>query len=228
MGSNWPGNVASYNWDTELLCNWDTGLSSAFGRRSGIETQASSSAETGASNPASWLCGDAEPRASTLHLGFAMTLRHELQALHLGFTMTLRRKLRALHLDIMTMLRRRFWASRLDITMTLRRKFRASHLEIAMTLRHRFCALRLDIASMIFIGLASEVWILLSDVLSLVIFRQSIELPPKFSKLCCWLGQVSKHFRLFFWQQALKTRLAIFWDTLSSVLSRSWSSWVYC
>ena len=95
--------------------------------------------------------------------------------------------------------KRRFWTSRFDIGMTLRRRFRAS---------------RLDITSMIFISLASEVWTLLFDDLSLVIFRQSIKLPPKFSKLCSWLGRISRHFRLSIWKQALKTgwqSSEIFW-----------------
>ena len=41
------------------------------------------------------------------------------------------------------------------------------------------------------------------DDLSSVIFRQSTELPLKFSKLRGWLGWISKHFGLC-WQQALQ------------------------
>jgi len=67
-----------------------------------------------------------------------------------------------------------------------------------------------------------------SDDLSSVIFRQSIEPPPKFSKLCGWLEWVSKHFGLSFWQQSLKTELATFWDSFGSTLSGFWSLWVYC
>jgi len=33
----------------------------------------------------------------------------------------------------------------------------------------------------------------ISKALSLVIFRQPTELPPKFSKLCSWLGQISEY-----------------------------------
>jgi len=119
-------------------------------------------------------------------------------------------------------------ALRLDIAVVLRCGLRALRLSITVMQGCKLRALHLGVAWMALISLSSEVWILLSDDLSSIIFRQSTEFPLKFSKLRGWLGRVLKYFRLFFWQQALKIRLAIFWDTLSSILSGSWSSWVYC
>ena len=147
----------------------------------------------------SWNSWDDAGRGSwTSRLGSEMVLKHWHWALHFGIAMMLRHGPRALHLGTAVMFEMRSWTPRLDTT------------------------------SVALIVLASEVWTLLSDDLSSVIFRQSKELPLKFLKLCGWLGRVLKHFRLFFWQQALKTGLTIFWDTLSLTLSEFWSSWVYC
>jgi len=110
----------------------------------------------------------------------------------------------------------------------LRRGLRTLRLSIGGMLGRILRALCLGIKWVALISLASEVWTLLSDDLSSMIFRQSTESPLKFLKRRGWLGRVSKHFRLFFWQQALKTGLAIFWDTLSLILFGFWPLWVYC
>jgi len=52
-------------------------------------------------------------------------------------------------------------------------RLRALHLGITVMQGHRLRALRLDITRMALISLASELWTLLSDDLSSVIFRQS-------------------------------------------------------
>jgi len=54
-------------------------------------------------------------------------------------------------------------------------------LVIAVMLRRGFKPSRLGAALVVVISLASEVWTLLSDDLSSLIFGQSTEPPPKFS-----------------------------------------------
>ena len=95
---------------------------------------------------------------------------------------------------------------------------RALSLGIAMVLRYELRALRFVFTRVALISLASETWTLLSDDLSSVIFRHSREPPQKFLKLYGRLGRISKHFGLSIWQQALKTELTVFWDTLSLIL----------
>ena len=213
VGSTWPSNEGSYNWDTGLLSSWNACLSSAFGRwgnagrgswaprfgrRGGVEREP----------PTVFLCWRGirrVPRASRLRRGLQavclsteVVLRCGIWALHLGIAVVLRRGLRALCLGIGGMLGRRLWA------------------------------LHLGISQVALISLTSKASTLLSDDLSSVIFRQFTELPSKFSKLRGWLGRVSKYFGLSFWQQALKTGPTIFWDILSLIFSGFWSSWVYC
>jgi len=95
-------------------------------------------------------------------------LKHKHQALHFGTAVMLRCKPRALHFGTAVILTRGPRALRFGITVMLKRRLRAPHL---------------GTASMAVIILASEVWCLLSDDLSSVIFRQSIEPFPKFLKL---------------------------------------------
>jgi len=66
------------------------------------------------------------------------------------------------------------------------------------------------------------------EILSLVIFRQPTELPPKFSKLHGWLERISEHFETSCWLGPSWFGLTICWSILRLILSRSWSSWVYC
>jgi len=126
---------------------------------------------------------------------------------YLSSVLMLRHELRA---SSALMLRRRLdWASRFDVE------------------RWLWLASRLDLNA----GLNQPcIWSMSSafDDLSPVIFRQFIEPPLKFSKLRSWLERVWEHFGLFSWQWALKTGMAIFWDTLSLILSESQSSWVHC
>jgi len=122
-------------------------------------------------------------------------------------------------------LRCRLQALCLSTKVALRRGLLALRLGIGGMLGRRLWALRLSIAQVSLISLTSEAW---TDDLSSIIFRQSTEPLPKFLNLRGWLGWILKHFELFFWQQALKTGLAIFWDTLSSILSKFWSLRVYC
>ena len=93
-------------------------------------------------------------------------LKRELQTLYR--TSRVRRELQALCLSTEVVLRRRIFFLRLGIAVVLRRELRA---------------LRLGSARVALISLASEAWTLLSDDFFSVIFRQSTEPPPQFSKL---------------------------------------------
>jgi len=152
-----------------------------------------------------------EPLTLCFLINVVLDARLELYVWNEGFKLWC--ELQALCLSTEVVLRRGLWALRLGIAMVLRRGLRGL----------RFAFVRVTL-----ISLASETWTMLSDDLSSVIFRQSTEPPPKFLKLRGWLGWVWKHFILSFWQQALNTGLTIFWDTLNSILSEFWSSWVYC
>jgi len=83
--------------------------------------------------------------------------------------------------------RRKFRASRLGTAVMLRRGFQAPRLGTAVMLRRDFQALRLGTALVAIISLAPEIWILLSDDLSSVIYgqsttgRHSISFSPQYS-----------------------------------------------
>ena len=94
----------------------------------------------------------------TLRLGVAVVLKHMLQALRFGTAVMLRRGPRAL---------------RIGTTVVLRHEPQTLCLGTAVMLRRGLRTLRLDTTSMALIILASEVWALLSDDLSSVIFRLS-------------------------------------------------------
>jgi len=92
------------------------------------------------------------------HVSRALRLRCGLQTLRLGIEVVLSCRLSAQRLGIGVMLRRELWALCRGIGVMMGRMLRA---------------LRLGIAWIVLISLTSEVWTLLSDDLSLEIFRQS-------------------------------------------------------
>ena len=85
----------------------------------------------------------------------------------------LKRRRRAPHFGTTVMLRRGPQASRFGFVMMLRCGLRTPRFGTIVMLRCGLRTPRLDDASMALIILASEVWTLLSDDLSSVIFRQS-------------------------------------------------------
>ena len=150
VGSTWPSNGGTYNWDAGLLSSWNMDLNSAFsrwgnagrgswaphfGHRSGVETRASNSVFP------HWRWIRRAPWASRL--------RHGLQALTRASSFMPEHEV---------VLRRGLWALRLGIAMVLRRGLRA---------------LRFAFARVALISLTSETWTLSSDDLSLVTFKQS-------------------------------------------------------
>ena len=134
VGSNWPGNEGSYNWDVGLLCSWDAGLSPSFNH-------------WGNAGCGSWA---SHLDAMVTSLKFCV----ELRVWDVGFKLYAetrasslsRRGLWALHLGIVVMLGRGFRASRFDTVVMLRRGFRALRFDIAVVLRRGLRALRLGIA----------------------------------------------------------------------------------
>jgi len=107
VGSNWPNNEGSYNWDAELTCSWNASLSSAFSRwgTNGRELR-----------PAFWHCCGIKTRASSF-------VRRGLRALCLGIVVILGHGFRVSRLDTVVMLGHGFWALRLGIAVVLRRGF---------------------------------------------------------------------------------------------------------
>jgi len=95
---------------------------------------------------------------SSWNIGLSSVFSHWGNVGHEFWASRLRRGLQVVCLSTEVVLRRWLWALRLGIVMVLRRGLRA---------------LRLDFARVALISLASEAWILLSDDLSSVIFRQS-------------------------------------------------------
>jgi len=161
VGSTWPSNRGSYNWDAELLSSWNAGLSSTFSR-------------WGNTGCGSWAS----------HLGVAVVLKRELQTLCQGSC--LRRGSWALRLCAAVVLKHELqtlcWASRvrrelqalcLSTEVVLRLGLWFLHLGIAVVLRRGLRALRLSSARVALIIVAPKAWTLLSDDLSSVIFRQS-------------------------------------------------------
>ena len=59
VGSNWPSNEGSYNWDVELTCSWNMGLRSVFSH-----------------------CGNTRRGSWAPHLGVVVVLKRELQTLY--------------------------------------------------------------------------------------------------------------------------------------------------
>ena len=148
MGSTWPSNGSSYNWDAGLICSWNVGLSSAFSH---------------------W--GDAGRRSRAPRLGAVVVLKCRHRAQHFGIAMMLRHRPQALHLGTAVMSETRA---------SMRRGLRTSHL---------------DTTSMAMIIIAFEVWTLLSDDSSSVIFRQ-------FTVICLhvwWLNIVINHRPMCSW-----------------------------
>jgi len=189
VGSTWPSNEDSCNWDAGLLCSWNAGLSSAFN---------------------CW--GNAGRGSWASRLGAMVVLKRKLQTLcrtshlrrrswasRLGVVVVLERELQTLCRA--SRLRRGSWASRLGAAVVLkselqtlywasrvRRGLQALCLSTEVVLRRglwflRPCivvvsrcglrALHLGSARVALISLAFEAWILLFDDLSSVIFRQS-------------------------------------------------------
>ena len=97
VGSAWPSNEGSYNWDAELTCSGNAGLSSAFSYwdAAGRELRALLDASFEPCILALQWCWDAgfEPCVLTLRWCWFWALR-------LGITVVLRRRLRALRFGI--------------------------------------------------------------------------------------------------------------------------------
>jgi len=142
VGSTWPSNGGSYNWDVGLFSSWNTCLSSAFSHWGNAKCESWA--------PRFGSRGGIETRASDFVFPHWRGFRRALWASRL------RRGLQALCLSTEVVLRRGLWALLLDITVVLRRGL---------------WALRFAFAQVALISLPSEAWTMLSDDLSIVIFR---------------------------------------------------------
>jgi len=151
MGSTWPSNGGSYNWDAGLLSSWNASLSSAFSRWGNAGRGA------WASHLVIAVVLKRKPRTLYFLLDVVLDVRLELCICNAGFKLW--RGPQALCLSTEVVLRCRLWTLRLGIAMVLRCGLR--------TLRFAFAQVAL-------ISLVSETWTLLSDDLSSVIFRLSI------------------------------------------------------
>ena len=87
VGSTWPSNGGSYNWDAGLFSSWNAGLSSAFSRW-GNAGRGSRASRLRRGLQAVCLSTEVvlRRRPWALRLGIAVVLRHGLRAPRLNFT----------------------------------------------------------------------------------------------------------------------------------------------